>query len=385
VGENDMRVVIIGAGIAGLTTAVALQGRGIEAQVYESASELHLVGKGIWVPTNAMLVLDRLALGDAVAKHGIALSRAEGRVKDGGVLQSIDLDDIQKRFGRTTVSILRADLQTVLANALREGSLHLGKHCVGVSELSDGAVVAFDDGTTAEADVVIGADGIHSVMRKAVAENVTLRYAGQTCYLGISQLQLPTNLARTSWEVCGGAKRFGFSPVTEELVYWFAPITASEASPLLAGDLTVPLQETYSDFPDPILRIIQHTPPAEIIRVDLYDFPPIERWHRGRVVLAGDAAHAMTPNLGQGGAQAIEDAYVLAAALTEEDTIAAAFQVYQRLRQPKARRIVNLSRRFGQLAHVEAPWAMRLRNVVLRSIPPGISRRQTETLYELNY
>ena len=168
-------------------------------------------------------------------------------------------------------------------------------------------------------------------------------------------------------------------------MYWFAPITSIEASPLLAGDLTTPLQDMYRDFPDPILPIIQHTAADEIMRVDLYDFPPIERWYRGRVALAGDAAHAMTPNLGQGGAQAIEDAYVIAAALTEHNTIDAAFQAYQRLRRPKAKRIVELSRWFGKLAHMEAPWATRLRDVVLQSIPERISQQQTETLYKLNY
>jgi 2-polyprenyl-6-methoxyphenol hydroxylase-like FAD-dependent oxidoreductase len=380
-----MRVVIIGAGIAGLTTAVALQVRGVEAQIYESASELKLAGKGIWVPTNAMLVLDRLGLGDAIAGSGIALRRAEVHLKENGILQGIDLEDIQERFGRTTISILRADLQIVLASAVLNGSLHLSKRCVGVSDLGDSVVASFEDGTTAEADVVIGADGIRSVIRKAVVGDVALRYAGQTCYLGIAQLQLPSELSGTSWEVWGGARRFGFSPVTDELVYWFAPISAVEASPLPAGDLTISLQEMYRDFPDPILPIIQHTAADEIMRVDLFDFPPIEGWYRGRIALAGDAAHAMTPNLGQGGAQAVEDAYVLAMALTKQDTIEAALQVYQQLRKPKTKRIVEMSRWFGKLAHLDTPWAMGLRNVVLRSIPKGISRRQTQTLYELNF
>ena len=378
-----MNISVIGGGIGGLATAVALQRRGFDAHVYESAAELGAVGKGIWVPTNAMLVLDRLGLGDAVAARGVALERIEVRDKNGGVLQVIDLEDVYTRFGRTTVSILRAELQAVLVGALRAGTLHLGKRCTKVHHSDSGAVASFNDGTHAESDVLVGADGIRSVAREAVYPDTPLRYSGQTCYLGVANMRLPPALERTVWEVWGGTHRFGFSSVAQDRVYWFAPATAP------AGGREPPdvleLGNRHADFPAPVPNIIRHTPAQDIIRVDLHDFAPITRWSRGRVVLVGDAAHAMTPNLGQGGAQAIEDAYVLAEALAQEKSVEAAFAAYARVRRPKATRLVNTAWWLGRLAHVEAPWLRELRNTTLRLTPDRVNRRQAYALYRLNY
>ena len=378
-----MNISVIGGGIGGLATAVALQRRGFDVHVYESAAELGRVGKGIWVPTNAMLVLDRLGLGDAVAARGVGLGRIEVRDRNGGVLQAINLKDVYTRFGRTTVSILRADLQTVLVGALRAGTLHLGKRCVKVDHSDSSAVASFDDGTHAESEVLIGADGVRSAVREAVSPHIPLRYSGQTCYLGVADVRLPPGLERTVWEVWGGAHRFGFSSVAAGRVYWFAPVTAPEGG-REPPDATE-LGNRYAAFPAPVPDIIRHTPAQDIIRVDLHDFAPITRWSRGRVVLVGDAAHAMTPNLGQGGAQAIEDAYVLAEALAQENTPEAAFATYARVRQPKATRIVNTAWWLGRLAHVEAPWLRGLRNTTLRLTPGRVNRRQAYALYRLNY
>ncbi len=378
-----MNISVIGGGIGGLATAVALQRRGLDVHVYESAAELGPVGKGIWVPTNAMLVLDRLGLGDAVAARGVALERIEVRDKDGGVLQAIDLRDVHARFGRTTVSILRADLQAVLVGALRAGTLHLGKRCIKIDSNDSGAVASFDDGTHAKGDVIVGADGVRSAVREAVSPNTPLRYSGQTCYLGVANVRLPPDLERTVWEVWGGAHRFGFSSVAEDRVYWFAPATAPAGGRELPDVLE--LSNRYADFPAPVPAIIRHTPPQDILRVDLHDFAPITRWSEGRVVLVGDAAHAMTPNLGQGGAQAIEDAYVLAEALAHEKSVEAAFAAYARVRQPKATRLVNTAWWLGRLAHVEALWLRGLRNTALRLTPDRVNRRQAYGLYRLNY
>jgi len=379
-----MKINIIGGGIGGLATAVALQQRGFDAHVYEAASQLEPVGKGIWVPTNAMLVLNRLGLGDAVAERGVELKRIEVRDKRGGVLQAIDLGEVRARFGQTTVSILRAELQAVLTEALTDGTLHLGKRCKGVITSEEGAVALFDDGTEISGDVLIGADGIRSVVRETVVPNVPLRYAGQTCYLGLAEGRLPPELARTVWEVWGGSCRFGVSAVAGDRAYWFAPITASEVSETV-GDVTTYLAELYADFPKPIPDIIQRTPASEIIRVNLYDFALLERWAKARVVLVGDAAHAMTPNLGQGGAQAIEDAYVLAEALADEPDLESAFAVFEQVRQPKVKRIVRTAWWLGQLAHAKAPWVKGLRNAALRLTPDGVNQRQAHALYELNY
>ncbi len=379
-----MRIVIIGGGIGGLTTAVALQQHDFEAHVYEAAPEIRPVGKGIWLPTNAMLVLDRLSLGETVAAKGMALERIELHDRAAGLLQAIDLESIRSRYGRTTTSILRADLQAALVAALRPGTLYLGKRCQGIRQDDGGATVAFDDGTEVSAEVVVGADGIRSVVREAVVPAAPLRYAGQTCYLGVAGLALPTASLRIVREIWGGRERFGYSAVGPEAVYWFAPQTVPAGGVLPADSLRT-LLDSYRDFPEPVPEIIDRTPADEIVRLDLHDLAPIDRWHRGRVVLIGDAAHAMTPNLGQGGAQAIEDAYALAQALHQSDSPEAAFHRYQQLRRSKARRIATTAWWLGRLAHMTSPWLRQVRNAGFKWAPQRLKQRQLEGLYKLNF
>jgi 2-polyprenyl-6-methoxyphenol hydroxylase-like FAD-dependent oxidoreductase len=379
------RILIIGGGIGGLTAGVALRRRGFEATVYEAAPELQPVGKGIWVPTNAMQVLHRLGLADAVVKAGWPLERIQLRTVAGALLLDGDLREVAAKYGHTTVSIHRAALVRLLADALPPGALRLGKRCTSVEHDGAGVGVRFADGTEARGDLLVAADGIRSAVREQVLPGVPLRYSGLTCYRGIADLELPADLAHVCWEVWGGPVRFGFSPVGLRQVYWFAPVTAPADSPLSSGEaLTALLAGQYAKFPGPVPEILRHTPAEEIIRTDLYDFAPIGRWSSGRVVLLGDAAHAMTPNLGQGGAQAVEDAYVLADRLAGCATVDEALREYERLRLPKVRWVVNTAWRFGRLAHLRGRWPQRLRDLVLKWMA-GRSEKQFDRLYALNY
>ncbi|MBV7340122.1 FAD-dependent monooxygenase [Chloroflexi bacterium TSY] len=379
-----MKIIIVGGGIGGLTTAVALQQHGYDAHVYEAAPAIKPIGKGIWVPTNAMLVLDRLNLGNEIAAKGIALERIELCDMRDGLLQAIDLTAVYKRFGRTTTSILRADLQETLVAALQDRTLHLGKRCIDLQDDNKSATVIFEDGTSVTGDVVVGADGIRSRVREAVVPNVALRYSGQNCYLGVANFSLSSTSTGTVREIWGGKVRFGYSAVSGDKIYWFAPVKSSADSAMPIDPLET-LCHLYNDFPSSVLDIINHTSGEEIIRPALYDFDPIERWHKGRIVLMGDAAHAMTPNLGQGGAQAIEDAYVLAHLLQAGDSLESAFAQYQTIRQPKARKIVTTAWRLGQIAHMANPWLRRLRNLAFQWTPAYLKQRQVEALYSLNF
>jgi len=377
---------IIGGGIGGLTAAVALRRRGIDAHVYEAAPALRPVGKGIWVPTNAMQVLDRLGLAAAVRRAGWPLDRIQLRAADGRLLSDFDLRPVALKYGHTTVSIHRAELVRVLADALPPDALHLGRRCTAVEPDEGGVTVHFADGAAARGDVLVAADGIHTAVREQFFPRAALRYSGITCYRGVADLDLPAELARTCWEVWGGAARIGFSAVGPGQVYWFAPVTAPANSPLPAGaDLAAELAGRYATFPDPIPAILRRTPSSDIIRTDLYDLTALRRWWQGRVVLLGDAAHAMTPNLGQGGAQAIEDAYVLADRLAAAPTPEQAFREYERLRRPKVRWVVNTAWRLGRLAHVRGRWPQALRNAAMRWTPGWVSARQFDQLYALNY
>jgi 2-polyprenyl-6-methoxyphenol hydroxylase-like FAD-dependent oxidoreductase len=381
-----VKVIIVGGGIGGLATAIALLQRGLDAGVYEAAAELRPVGKGIWVPTNAMIVFERLGLSDAVRQAGSPLERIQLRDVTDGLLLDVDLGKIVARYGHPTISIHRAELARVLAKALPAGTLMLNKRCASFEQDDRKVTVRFADGSTAEGDVLIGADGLHSAIRQQIMPDLRLRYSGQTCYRGIADWEFPCDLQRTCWEVWGGGGdlRIGFSRVKPGQIYWFAPMTAPPDSPWPNQDVAQWLAARYAAFPSPVPEVLRHTRSVDIIRTDLYDFAPLRSWSRGRVVLLGDAAHAMTPNLGQGGAQAIEDAYALAEELARWTDPQQAIRAYEKRRLPRARWFVNNAWRYGRLAHLRNRPARLLRNWLLKRTPDWVNARQLEWLYKVH-
>lgn len=382
------RVVIVGGGIGGLALALALWRRGIEAPVYEAAPELRAVGAGISLQPNALQVLDRLGVAERVVAEGGDLARAELRDARAGVLLAADMREDARRFGWGTLAIHRGRLQQALLASLPAGSVHLGRECREVlpEDGGGGARVRFADGGEVEADVVVGADGAHSRMREVVAPGARLRYSGQSSYRAVLPFALPPGLERVAWEVWGPGCRFGFSGIGHGEVYWYATLDAPAGGrDASAAKARRRLDAMAMPFPAPVPELIAATDAERVIRTDMYDLPPLPAWHRGRVVLLGDAAHATTPNLGQGGAQAIEDAYVLAEQLAACPRPEDAFAAYRRIREPKARMVVERSRRLGRLVHLRGPLARGLRNAAMRLTPAGFARRQMEALYTLDY
>jgi 2-polyprenyl-6-methoxyphenol hydroxylase-like FAD-dependent oxidoreductase len=355
----------------------------VKAHVYEAAPELKPLGKGIWVPTNAMQALERLGLAGNVAAAGCPLERIEVCTTAGSTLMDVDLRKYQAKYGHLTISIHRADLVRELVKGLPPDALHLGKRLVRFTA-DDAAVTAlFDDGEV-RGDFLIGADGIHSIVREQLFGKATLRYSGQTCYRGVAGLVLPPKLVRTCREVWGGQARMGYSAIGKGEAYWFAPVSAPANSPLLNGPaLAAELTTRYAAFPAPIPDIIRNTPPEEIIRTDLYDIAPLEKWWQGRVALLGDAAHAMTPNLGQGGAQAIEDAYFLAESLAAQSRPEQAFEEYQRVRKPKADWVARTAAYLGWTAHFQWWLARWFRDLLLWLTPSWVNDGQIDRLLRL--
>jgi 2-polyprenyl-6-methoxyphenol hydroxylase-like FAD-dependent oxidoreductase len=385
VGSSMARVIVIGGGIGGLTTAIAFSRKHWDVSLHEAVPELRPVGKGIWVAINAMQVFARLGLADRVAASGWRIEAVELRTASGTLLSNVRLNKMSARFGHSIISIRRSDLLDILAGAVPPGVLHLGSQFTHFEQEPAQVRAHFEDGSEETADLLVGADGIHSRVREQLFPQVMLRYSGQTCFRGIAEMALTDDHACTCREIWGGKNRFGFSPVGPGRVYWFAP---QLSPPRVADSLDLRMRRliaSYQAFPSPVREILAATKAEDTVRTDLFDFPPISSWSSNRVVLLGDAAHAMTPNLGQGGAQAIEDAFVLAEQCGKAGGVAEALENYERIRMPKARWIVKTSWNLGQVSHWQSPLARLARDAVFRWTPSSVTEKQLEKLCSLNF
>jgi 2-polyprenyl-6-methoxyphenol hydroxylase-like FAD-dependent oxidoreductase len=330
-----------------------------------------------------MKCLDLLGLSEQVRAAGQPVLHVEIQLQNGKVLSKMDLSQSLAQYGQGMLAIQRADLVSILAAALPGDVVRFGKKYAKHVTEGEFVRVLFDDGSQTEpADFLIGADGLRSRVRYANFPNMApLRYSGQTCYRGIAQFDLPHEFRSAAREIWGGRLRFGFASVGPRQVYWYAPITSPPNSPNVADQLA----EMYAGFPAPVPELLKATPKEEIIQTDLHDFMPIPRWWNGSAVLLGDVAHAMTPNMGQGGAQAIEDACTLAFQFSLCTDVQKVFQRYQCLRSPKTSRIVGTAWKFGQMAHWENKRACFLRNLLLRCTPNWLTNMSMGWMYKLKF
>ncbi|AYA37036.1 FAD-dependent oxidoreductase [Hymenobacter oligotrophus] len=378
-----MDFLIIGAGIAGLATALALHRQGHKVAVYEAAPALREIGAGVVLGANAMRALGHLGLHDAVHAAGFAVTRISLLDQAGGVLNDIDTRPFTERVGYDNLAIHRADLQRVLLAQLPPGVLHLGKALARFEQLGNQVTAYFADGSAATADALLAADGIRSRARLQLLPHSQPRYAGYTCWRGVtdgSALQLPAGRSTESW---GAAGRFGVVPLANGQVYWFACInSAVPQNPACKALRLADLQKHFTHFHAPIPELLALTTDEQVIWGDIIDLKPLRQFAFGRVLLLGDAAHATTPNMGQGAGQAVEDAAMLARCLSEQPALQAAFRLFEQRRLPRTTRIVRQSWQLGQVAQFSRPWLVQLRNAVMRRVPSSLNRQQMQFLYE---
>jgi 2-polyprenyl-6-methoxyphenol hydroxylase-like FAD-dependent oxidoreductase len=357
----DGTVLIAGAGIGGLALGCALQRAGIPFEIFERAPRLGEAGAGIVMQTSAMLALRHVGLDAAVAGAGHELTRGTGKNASGAVLHSTRLDE----FGAPSIAIHRSRLQATLLGAVDSARVHTGAELLRY-EQDDAAVHAFfADGSRASGALLVGADGLHSATRRQLLGETPLRYAGYTSFRGVARVAGVTP-AHEAIEIWGRGLRFGIVPIADDEIYWFAVANAP------AGELDIPrasLIERFAHFGEPVRTLLEATPAERMLRTDIQDRKPVSTWSKGRVCLLGDAAHPTTPNLGQGGCMAVEDAVVLAHFLSKYAALAEALAAYERKRVEHTRKIVDASWQFGRVAQLENRFLTWLRDLALRATP----------------
>jgi 2-polyprenyl-6-methoxyphenol hydroxylase-like FAD-dependent oxidoreductase len=309
-------------------------------------------------------------------------------IKDyqGNVLSETDSEKISQRYGMiNNFTIHRADFHDVLLQKILPGTLQLAKGCIDFKQEKSGVTLTFQDGTTEHVDYVIACDGIHSIFRKKLLPASTPRFAGYTCWRAVIE-QAPANFnfdeITESW---GAGSRFGIVPLAGKRIYWFACLNAGANDQQKRAYRIENLLQHFAEFHDPVSKVLMRTRNEQLIWSDIIDLEPIKKFSFGKIVLMGDAAHATTPNMGQGACMAIEDAAVLSNCLEEYTSPEEAFVQFQKQRIARTTKIVNTSWMMGRVAQVQHPLLVELRNAAIRLTPQRVAERQFKFLYDVDF
>ena len=375
--QNDrirrLKVAVIGGGIGGLAAAVALRQRGMDVQVFERSAHMKEVGAGLRLTPNALKALRALGLEDEAVAIGVRIERGETLSWRSGGLISVQ-DTSAARFGATVLTIHRADLLDIFQRHVPNALVRLDARCTGVKQSANAAVAQFADGNEVEADVIVGADGIHSVVRASLFGADKPRFTGCICWRGLVPVERVPYVPNNSQRWLGPHGHVVTYPVRRgELINFVAHYDSeswTDESWTQSAD-RAELAHTYRRWNDSLLKLFAAS--EQNYKWALYDRDPLDRWGDGRLTLMGDAAHAMLPYLAQGAGMTIEDACVLAQHLDGmRDDPGQALRAYERARIPRTRRAQLDSRARAKENHLVSPLA-RLRRNLMAGLAPKLN------------
>lgn len=374
-----MIIDIIGAGIGGLTTAIALEQKGIKTRIFEQAEQIKPVGAGIILANNAMQVYEKLGLRKEIEENGNPISSMNITKPSLKSLSKIDLTYFEQKHKTKNIAIHRGTLQQILIDKLKSTGINLNHKLTSIVEKTNGYNLKFENGEQIQSSTILGADGLNSIVRQNIFPKNSIRNANQICWRGITECELPIKFRNELNEAWGKAERFGFVQIAKNKVYWYAlKLFKKNKNEFSINDL----EQYFGDYNSVIKDIIKSTKKEHINIAEISDLKPTKNWFKENVCLIGDSAHATTPNMGQGACQAIEDAFVLSECLNKYG-ITKAFSEYQKLRLPKAHQVVKARWLVGKMAHLKNPILIGLRNQMLRLTPSSVNRKQNEQIFKL--
>jgi 2-polyprenyl-6-methoxyphenol hydroxylase-like FAD-dependent oxidoreductase len=375
------RVIIIGAGVAGLTAGIALSRAGIDVAVFEASSELREIGSGLGVQYAAMKALRQIGLEEPVRELGQPLQAMAWTTWNGRPLVTIPHGPLQKELGAEAHNVHRGEFLSLLVHEFGRDRIEVGATFADFEEDSTGVTVHFEEGRTERGAVLVGADGARSRVRLRSLGDGEPRPANVVVWRampGFEHPLLPVGVLRQAY---GPGKMFSMVPGTNERVFWFAVGLLSEFGDRPANGVERELLDAFGDWAEPVVELFRATPETEITRTRIFDRLPASHWSTVRSTLAGDAAHPMQPTLGQGASTGIEDGVVLAkclslvGSLADSAAVQRALQAYEADRIARTSPIVKRARRFAPVALASNPVSTRLRDLCLRCTTGGTWQR----------
>jgi 2-polyprenyl-6-methoxyphenol hydroxylase-like FAD-dependent oxidoreductase len=396
-----VRIAIIGGGIGGLTTAIALRQFGFDPDVYEQAPVLLDVGAAIALWPNATRVLAHLGLADQILQLSGEMDQVCWLDQTGRLINRVTLHEAAK-VDSPAIALHRADLQSTLLKAVPQNTIHLAHSLINFEQTNNKVTAHFANGHSINADILIGADGIHSHVRSHLLNDGEPIYRGYTVWRGVSPINFNSIPARTAIELHGSGQRFGIGPVGAGKVGWWASMNAANTSlkanerrsdqrTFRKGETFLPdrrhdtqreLLRLFDGWHRPVIQLIESTASSSILKTGAFDRRPNKKWGESRVTLLGDAIHPVTPNFGQGGCMAIEDAMVLARCLRDHGTDEQALRRYETLRYTRTTKITRYSRIYGSIGQWNNIWARALRRSMLSLVPESVARRLMEIVFD---
>jgi 2-polyprenyl-6-methoxyphenol hydroxylase-like FAD-dependent oxidoreductase len=368
-----MKVLVAGGGIGGLATAVAVTRAGHEVEVFERAAQPAEVGAAVAIWPNGQQALSDLGIDGA---PGFPVRTLQLRSRSDRLLMEPPIDQLRERYGYDLVMMHRAELQATLLMAFGHAAVRFSSEVVGFDQDESMVTVHVASGERRQGDLLVGADGLRSEVRRVLLDDGGPRYSGATCWRGVTVFP-GLEAAALNWIGEGG--ECGIFPLSGGRVYWLGVVNRPERESDGPGGRKTDVAGAFAGWPAPMSAVIEATDEKDILRNDLYDRAPIRAWSRGRVTLVGDAAHPMLPNAAQGACSALQDAAALGQALGKHP-LGKALDEYETKRLRRANMLIGQARQTARLIQSTNPAVTAFRDFAMSHVPRGLLFRQLDGL-----